>query len=351
MTHRTSSPRRWAQFTLAAVVALAASAYAAPATQKYNVYELPRLNGIGGSPRAIDNHGVIAGGSYLSDHPNIVAHAVTWQDGKVTDVGAAFGNWSQIEAMNQKGVMGGYIDGVAHIWKHGRATPLPFPARISAINGHEAIVGSYWASGTAFMGPERAYIYRDGVLRDLGTLTGHSFTYSQALSVNDKGIVVGYSVLPFSQDLRAVLWIDGVIKDLGGLGGQNSIAGRINNHGVIIGTAETPEPDRKVMMVSWNVDGHMQVLGESMSPMAINDRNQIVGNNLANGKAFLYEDGNVTWLSDLPEVRAGGWVSFAPFVINDRGWIAGPAWKPGITTLGTGLLLVPVKGGGDFGKK
>jgi probable HAF family extracellular repeat protein len=335
---------RWA---FAMFCTLAAAAYAAPAN-KYVVQELGKLAGIGGSPRAITNFGVIAGGSYVADAPNPVTHAVVWGYGYTYDLGATLGRDSQVYAMNEKGSIAGLVDQVPFLWKFGRTTRLPFSGNINAMNRDEAIVGNFWTSGVFGVGGNRAYVFQDGVLRDLGTIGGGPYYYSSANDINDSGVVVGFSQLPFSSDMRAVLWENGVIRDLGGLGGHNSSAGRINNQGVIVGTAETA--DGKVMMVSWNVQGAMQVLGESLSPMALNERGAIAGNNLKTGKAFLLEDGVLTNLSDLPEMRAAGWVSFAPFVLNDRGWIAGLAWKPGISPLGTAVLLVPSNSGSDFGK-
>jgi probable HAF family extracellular repeat protein len=333
MNGNSFSAHRLGRWALSVFCALAAAAYAAPAT-KYTVQELGKIAGIGGSPRAITNFGVIAGGSYVADAPNPVTHAVVWGYGYTYDLGAPLGRDSQIYAMNEKGSMAGLVDLVPFLWKFGRTTRLPFSGNINAMNRDEAIVGNFWTSGVFGTGGNRAYVFQDGVLRDLGTIGGGPYYYSSANDINDSGVVVGVSQLPFSSDMRAVLWENGVIRDLGGLCGHNSSSVLINNQGVI-----------------WNVQGAMQVLGESLSPMALNERGAIVGNNLKTGKAFLLEDGVLTNLSDLPEMRAAGWVSFAPFVINDRGWIAGPAWKPGISPLGTAVLLVPSNSGSDFGRK
>lgn len=70
-------------------------------------------------------------------------------------------------------------------------------------------------------------------------------------------------------------------------------------------------------------------------------RGAIVGSDQVTGAAFLYEDGAVTALMDLPEMRAAGWTAFTPWGINDRGWIVGSAWKPGIAFSCTALLLIP----------
>jgi probable HAF family extracellular repeat protein len=343
MNRNSSGARRLGCWALAAFCALAFAAYAVPTptpAQKYTVQELRKIAGIGGSPRAITNFGAVGGGSYVADAPNPVSHAVVWVNGFVYDLGATLGGDSQILAMNEKGAMAGLVDLVPFLWKDGTATRLPFSGNVSAMNRDDAIVGNFWTSGVFGQGGNRAYLFEGGVLHDLGTLNGGN--YSSASDINDKGVVVGFSALPSSSDIRAVVWEKGVIRDLGTLGGgRNSSAGRINNHGLIVGTADKPDGST-FMLVTWNVHGGaMQVLGESLSPGGLNNRDSIVGNNVKNGKAFLYEDGVLTYLSDLPEMRAAGWVSFAPFMINDRGWIAGVAWKPDISPLGTAVLLVP----------
>ena len=40
-------------------------------------------------------------------------------------------------------------------------------------------------------------------------------------------------------------------------------------------------------------------------------------------------------------MRDGGWVTFSPTAINDRGWIAGIGWRPGVSWAGRPLLLMP----------
>lgn len=81
-------------------------------------------------------------------------------------------------------------------------------------------------------------------LTDLGTLGG---TISQALGMNDKGWVVGYSTTEGDAELHAFLWRHGVMTDLGTLGGSDSLpismALSINNNGEIAGFSETSTAD------------------------------------------------------------------------------------------------------------
>jgi probable HAF family extracellular repeat protein len=80
-------------------------------------------------------------------------------------------------------------------------------------------------------------------ITDLGTLGG---TFSAAIGVNNEGEVVGESRLPGDTAFRMFLWRKGVMTDLGTLGGMNSVdAGQnpINNRGAVVGSSNTPTPD------------------------------------------------------------------------------------------------------------
>jgi probable HAF family extracellular repeat protein len=79
-------------------------------------------------------------------------------------------------------------------------------------------------------------------VRDLGTLGG---TAGVAEGISDRGWVVGSANLPGDQNGHAFLWRDGVMTDLGTLGGQNSQEQWPvkDNRGLIVGSAETSTRD------------------------------------------------------------------------------------------------------------
>src|SRR5215469_15526134 len=93
--------------------------------------------------------------------------------------------------------------------------------------------------GTKQSGPPVRY-----TLTDLGTLGG---TFSQAFGVNDKGWVVGFATTEGDISLHAFLWRRGVMTDLGTLGGSDplpsSAANAVNNRGEIVGISETSTVD------------------------------------------------------------------------------------------------------------
>jgi probable HAF family extracellular repeat protein len=73
-----------------------------------------------------------------------------------------------------------------------------------------------------------AFLYRDGVMRDLGTLGGRA---SHALAINDEGVIVG-TASAANGVARPFVYRDGVMTDLGFSGGFiQGVAWAINNSG------------------------------------------------------------------------------------------------------------------------
>ena len=128
---------------------------------------------------------------------------------------------------------------------------------------------------------------------DLGTLGG---TFSQALGINDKSEVVGFSSLPGDNVVHAFLWRKGVMIDLGTLSGtdatRNSRAFSINESGEIAGESEMPVSDPFqehfcghaliCLPVVWRDGLKISALptlgGNNGQAIAINNRGQVVGN-------------------------------------------------------------------------
>jgi probable HAF family extracellular repeat protein len=78
-------------------------------------------------------------------------------------------------------------------------------------------------------------------VKDLGTLGG---TFTFAGGISDSGWVEGYSSLPGDNDTHAFLWRNGVMTDLGTLGGPNSFSDfRPSDFGDGSGFSDTSAPD------------------------------------------------------------------------------------------------------------
>lgn len=163
-------------------------------------------------------------------------------------------------------------------------------------------------------------IWNGGVPTRLGILPGYSWGYAEA--VNDNGLAGGYvatgaGVRPHSE--RAVLYRNGEAVDF--LLGQDGVGlfNRVTD---------------------------------------LNDRGDVLGVSGTRG-AFLYRDGQVVFLNDLPEVQQSGWFLRHATGINDRGQIVGwgtdaqgfvasafvltPVPEPGITIMvaaGLSILVI-----------
>ena len=107
---------------------------------------------------------------------------------------------------------------------------------LTDINNRGQVVGASDISADF----RHAFLYSDGIMTDLGTLSGTNFnidgtvqTVSAAVGINDGGQIVGYSHTNDNDGgpIHAFLYNAGVMTDLGTLGGSNSVAIAINNSG------------------------------------------------------------------------------------------------------------------------
>ena len=178
---------------------------------------------------------------------------------------------------------------------------------------------SVTASGAAATSKPEAPGMRWAIV-DLGTL-GSSYRDSSAAAVNTRGEVVGTSGTAAGRQ-RAFLWHEGGMIDLGTLGGRDSSAAGINDRGEVIGTSLTAKPSRLHAFL-WRKENMIDLGtlgGRSSRPRAINVRGDVVGESLtARGRvhAFLWRRGRMTDLGTL------GGVSSVALAINARGQIVG----------------------------
>ncbi len=195
------------------------------------------------------------------------------------------------------------------------------------VNDSEWIVGGADTSNRNF----HPALWRSGNVRDLGTL---NFRDGEALGINERGTIVGtlYNGDPFGENgapgrARGFVWRHGEMKRLPTLGGDFSYARRINEFGVVAGSATLPNGNERAVIWRNGKVRNLGTLGGYYSyALGINERGQVVGGSAKrrNGQphAFLWEDGRMRDLGTL-----GGPVSQAN-VINNSGRIAGIADLP-----------------------
>lgn len=166
-------------------------------------------------------------------------------------------------------------------------------------------------------------------MRDLGTLGG---TCAIATGINNDGVVIGDNVNDVPLE-RAFIWKNGAIQDLGGsIGGQQAGAEAINDSGEVAGFA-TLEGEMLFHAVLWRRVGEITDLGalgstECSFATAINSKSQVVGGSAvgcifdSQSRAVLWEDGVIFDLNTLISPGASLGLELAQG-INGRGEIAG----------------------------
>jgi probable HAF family extracellular repeat protein len=193
------------------------------------------------------------------------------------------------------------------------------------INDLGHVVGT--TTGTA--GNPRAFLWKNGVMRSLGTLGG---AYSTAAAINNAGQVVGASARGDGKP-RAYIWANGTMTGLGTLGGSRSEATDINAQGDVVGWSyltgdpkTNPDADGPIAHGFLWRNGKMIDLGTlggvDSRAEGINDKGHVVGisrNKDGWIRAFLWKDGV---MRDI-----GGADTSAPFVtglaVNWSGVVVG----------------------------
>jgi probable HAF family extracellular repeat protein len=198
-------------------------------------WDLGTLGGAGSWANGVNNAGQVVGGSYTASG---FQHAFFYSNGVMQDLLPGVIS-SEASAINNAGQVVGVAGGTAFLWSGGELQDLgtlqaPYNATsyAYAINAAGQVVGSSSSS----IGDSHAFLWKDNVMHDLGTLPDGLIC--EAYGINDYGQVVGYSAS--ATDTRAFLYRGGAMLDLTSLV-QNLPAGEvlmiaygINNRGQII---------------------------------------------------------------------------------------------------------------------
>jgi len=433
--------------TMILFATIAISSQLAAQQIRYKLVEIPTLGGPsahgpgngGGSP-LLNNAGTVVGSADTSipcNNPNNcpVSHAFRWQNGVLTDLGAlsAQVNVSGANAINARGWITGFsatgeLDpvtgfpaGHAVLWKDDQIMDLGtlstgIQSSGNYINDGGAVVGvstvdmafDPFACTGPFCSPTHAFIWKNGVMQDLGTLGGpdsfsffgcnnqrsdhvtgasytnstaitatgfpiqHAFmwengkmtgiptlggTYAFAQCANNQGLVIGQSNLTgdtgcdgiqpqFSCDEHAFLWDHGMLRDLGALvGGNFSLANWINNAGDVVGGATTSDAFHAALWRKGAITDLGTLPGDCFSiAWAINSESQIVGQSV---NCDTNTSRSVLW--DKGSIIDLNVISLDPLNINERGEIAGVEAPPGCPDTNfcavQAFLLIPCASG------
>jgi probable HAF family extracellular repeat protein len=271
------------------------------------------------------------------------------------------------------------------LWSAGQQTDLGIQTggQALSINNSGQIVGWLHSSTNA-----HPFIWSNGTLKELPLLPGG--LAARAESINDAGQVVGTANYPWNDssflDWSAVLWADTTItplvsydavaiNDLGQMLLVDSNPGSLPNvvvNGELVPISTGGDPDVFGSIEALALNDQTQVVGsfsadlmrqtpwqafvwdngvftvlpgfplaEDTCAKAINHPGQIVGysfNGIANQRAVLWENGEMTDLSLLPEALANGWILTEATCINDWGQIVGNGYLNGLMR---GFLLSP----------
>jgi len=169
-----------------------------------------------------------------------------------------------------------------YLWENGvmhdlgTLAPLPCPGSATTdcswgvavgINSQGVVVGN--SNGAD--GKKRAFIWQNGVMRDLGVSPGHN---TAALEINDRGQVLGNIIdthTPFLWDNGAAQVIDA---------GTDFYVWRLGPNGEVIGTKDGAIAIWQDGRLTGVVEGSQsRNVGGSVGPMAVNSRMEIVGFN------------------------------------------------------------------------
>lgn len=268
--------------------------------------------------------------------PGVIEHAFVNTGGGAVDIGTLGGSNSRAWGINDSGVVVGEADNAAGVrrafsYSGGMMNDLGTLGGPSA--GARAINNDGDITGFAALpvGGPRAFRLSGGVMQNLGTLPSTVELYSFGHAINADETVAGTS--SFGEFGMPEPPIRGFVTRGSGLvaidtfGGQVSEAHGINDHGAVVGTAETGtgfhDRNAYIWFRGFQFDiGHLG--GGYAEAYDINNRFQVVGfaSGTAPNQGFLWQRGKMVALDTLVD-PASGWTIIDARAINENQQIAG----------------------------
>ena len=275
-----------------------ATPLATQALPRYGAIKLVPESAYSSWGSAINASGQVSGWFAADSSGNVIEHAfITGTNGS---------------AINDIGSLGGIS---SYSWAEG-------------VNAAGQVVGHSQTSGNQ----DHAFLYSNGTMTDLGTLTGSGTSW--AWGINDNGQVVGMSDIGAGNEHAFLTGPNGAgMTDLGTLGGPSSVAYGINTSGQVVGWSQlSGESYGHAFITGPNGVGMNDVGalgGGDSTANGINANGQVVGFSYINGGAYQHAfitGSNGMRITDLGTL--GGSESFG-YGINASGQVVGGSYISG----------------------
>jgi len=271
--------------------------------------DLGTLGGASTLAYALNDNGDVVGASQTAAGE---WHAFVWKNGVMRDLGLPYLS-SKAQAITNSGVISGIVSAQAgeersrvFRWDAGTLTELGSvyeydgpDIRVVSMTGRD-VLATFETSMSRFY----STIWLNGVKRNLGGLESSNST-ARAMAMNSRGQIVGSSLMagPAVRDVyHAFLWQNGVMRDLGvfqhsecpetpGRDCGDAIATDLNSAGDVVGRSTGHA-------VLWPNDGGLiRDLGVGWQPVAINEAAEVAGYDIAGG--VFWRQGVATRLESL----------------------------------------------------
>lgn len=293
----------------------------------YNIVDLGTLGGSQSWSNGINNNGQVVGGSFVGPGTD---HAFSYMNGSMTDLGTLGGLYSRANSVNDNG----NIVGHAHLADNTQRAflysgggmqnlgTLPGGTRSEAtgISENETIVGVSWANFVP-----TAFVYNNGVMSAIPMNAGRSFAVAISKNANH---ITGEAVFDGETVESAFLTTGNATVNLGTLGGNGSSAQSVNNSGVVVGWSyDSTNVGPKAFRYANGLMQPLAMFPGAISSIAndVNEHGDIVGwaSTLNTMSAFIYRhNGEMIDLKTLIDPNSG-WTLHTANAINDFGQITG----------------------------